>query len=339
MKGIAILLVILVHFDQNWTAPYNILQKVSAIGARAPQFFFVISAFLTWRSIEKNGIDKSFYLNRIKRLLPTYYIALVLAMLLPTVTIGEYSIGNIVAHFLLLHGLNPYWINTILGVAWYIGDLVLFYAICPLLKKAINNLLSSLIGFVITTGLSVLALVIYNRFGTEVMGNLEMFFTTFFFIHQLPVLMMGVVLYYIIEKTRAGEVKIFRALVFLGAAIIIVLVIFLVLHLNKKILASSFIAGLLFAWIFLLSHSMRWALSIKLFTPLAFLGKHSYGIYLFHYTIITCLVLIPHAESNVLLWLLFYFLVIAISSIVSIAEEKMERCYLLKSGKENHERI
>lgn len=268
LKGISILFVILVHFEQKWSAPCGILSKVSIVGARAPQFFFVISAYLTWQSIERHGISSQFFISRAKRLLPTYYVALILSLLLPTVTIRDYSVGNIIAHFFLLHGFNPYWINTIMGVGWYIGDLVIFYLICPLLRKKITSIKSSLIGFAISTGLSILMLVLYNIFLSGVASGLEMYFNTFFFIHQLPVLMLGVVLYYTVEKINNGDLNPWKVLLCSAVMIIVFLGFFIFLHLNKRIFTSSFVSGVLFACVFILAYSVRKVFMNKLFIHL-----------------------------------------------------------------------
>ena len=112
LKGIAIIFVVLIHFEQKWEAPFLLLNKIAKIGARAPQLFFIISAFLTWKSINRYGIGLRFFINRAKRLIPIYYLSLICAMLIPTITIKDYSIGNIIAHFLLLHGFHPLWINA-----------------------------------------------------------------------------------------------------------------------------------------------------------------------------------------------------------------------------------
>lgn len=53
LKGMAMLAVILVHFNNAWNAPIGILNKASAIGARCPQLFFIISAYLTWTALDK----------------------------------------------------------------------------------------------------------------------------------------------------------------------------------------------------------------------------------------------------------------------------------------------
>ncbi len=105
IKGITIILVVLVHFNQNWDCPISILSMASAIGARAPQFFFVISAYLTWKSIDRKGIDGGWFLRHLKRIAPTFYIAIIVAMVFPRLTICEYSLENVASHFLLVHGL------------------------------------------------------------------------------------------------------------------------------------------------------------------------------------------------------------------------------------------
>ena len=53
LKGLAILGVILVHFNGAIESPSTIVSALSAIGARCPQLFFIISAYLTWNSISK----------------------------------------------------------------------------------------------------------------------------------------------------------------------------------------------------------------------------------------------------------------------------------------------
>lgn len=332
LKGISILLVLLVHFNQKWTAPIGLISKLSAVGARAPQFFFLISAFLTWKSIDKHGMDRRrFYIGRARRIIPLYYIALVVAMLIPTITINEYSILNIVGHFLLIHGFNPYWINTIMGVGWYVGDLAIFYLICPLLYRIINDLKSSVLCLMICTATSSLSLILWNNTNTD--STLEMFFNTFFFLHQLPILCLGIVIYYIIKliEDRKASTKMILFLVtgitFLFSAV------FIILHLNKRIFTSSFAAGVLCTWLFLICYSIRELFQNKSFNPLIEIGKHSYGVYLFHYTIISCLVLLPHNEGNFLLWTVFFFLSVCISIFVSLLLEHANNVLIRGMGK------
>ena len=52
LRGFAILAVILVHFNNGWNAPNALLSKATSIGARCPQLFFIISSYLTWKSLD-----------------------------------------------------------------------------------------------------------------------------------------------------------------------------------------------------------------------------------------------------------------------------------------------
>ena len=289
-----------------------LLNKIAKIGARAPQLFFIISAFLTWKSIDKRGIGSGFFINRAKRLIPIYYLSLICAMLIPTITIKDYSIGNIIAHFLLLHGFHPLWINKIVGAGWYIGDLVIFYMICPFLAKVIVNLKTSIVCATLSLILSSLLLVGRNLFGTP--QELDFFFDTFLFFHQLPVLMIGVVLYYIIYGEMDDAKK--TRLLIIGAVLSVVFfIVFIGLRLNKKLFTSSFASAIVFLWIFLAAHQIKHIFASKLFSPLIFLGKHSLGIYLIHCVVIESMLLFPLHRTSFVAWICLF----AIVMIVSIA--------------------
>ncbi len=74
--------VLLIHYN---VAPNHIIASISKIGARCPQLFFIVSAFLSWTYLDKS-FDKIDYLNfykkRFFRIAPIYYLALLVALLL-----------------------------------------------------------------------------------------------------------------------------------------------------------------------------------------------------------------------------------------------------------------
>ena len=160
MKGIAICGVVMVH-SGGANLPFPI-GKIAGLGQFGVQLFFMISAYLTFLSIEKH-ISNEFNLknaykwviSKIVRLIPLWYLAL----LLYTVLIGgnswwlgsegKISLGNFLTHILFLHGLFPHYTDSIMGVEWYLGVLVLFYIISPLLYKVIKNLRSAIIAWMI----------------------------------------------------------------------------------------------------------------------------------------------------------------------------------------------
>ena len=87
-----------------------------------------------------------------------------------------------------------------MGVEWYIADLALFYMLTPLLWRLIRNLRSSLVAFVVSAFLSSACLIIYNAYGGSDVQAVKMYFETFFILHQIPVMILGIVLFYLIQE-------------------------------------------------------------------------------------------------------------------------------------------
>ena len=322
--------VILAHFYVFWNSPNKLLNMAAAIGSRCPQLFFIISSNLTWKSLDKNGEDENtvtvFWKKRFSRLAPLFYVAILIAVLIPTFRVTEISVGNYISHFLFVNSLVPEWIDSILGVEWYIADLALFYLLAPLLFKLIKNLKSSVIATSISTVISSLSLVICNQvFASQIVTNTvyEMYFHTFFIFHQLPIMLLGVVLYYLVNLIKNGDISWVKSLFVLGFIVICAGGAFVVFDLNKKYACSSLIAGLAFAWLFLFcSRFTFWDNSI--FKPFISIGKHSYGIYCFHQIIINCLVFISFDRNSLIQWVVGFVCITAISYIVGVVVEKLE---------------
>lgn len=205
LKGIAMLGVVLAHY---YIAPNPILIKIATVGSRCPQFFFIASAFLTWRVLDKQKEEvgfKEFYKKRFFRIGAIYWFALVVALLLPVATISQHSIGDLFTHMVFLNGFVPQWTNNIMHVEWYITDLVLLYLLCPLIRRFAYNLKTSIILLVITILLSSISLMVSNNvFSSQIaeLSSWEMYFHTFFLLNQLPIWMLGVVAYYLIKEPK-----------------------------------------------------------------------------------------------------------------------------------------
>ena len=146
LKGLAILFVILVHFNIACHCPVGIISKLTTIGARSPQLFFIISSFLIYRSCFGKDIDLwRFWKKRWIRLAPLYYAALVLFILFFKREMIVTDPLNIISHFLFLHGFNPHWIYGVIGVDWYVADIAIFYLIAPFLLRVVTNLKTSIV--------------------------------------------------------------------------------------------------------------------------------------------------------------------------------------------------
>lgn len=320
LKALAMLGVILVHFNNAWGSPISIISKASALGARCPQLFFIISAYLTWATLSRHEVKWSkFYRKRFIRIAPIFYTALILAALIPVMK--AVSIGNWISHFLFLNGLIPAWTNSIMGMEWYIADLVLFYMLCPLLWKLIHGLKSGLVAFVVSAVLSSASLIIYNALGGSDVQAVQMYFETFFILHQLPVMILGIVLYYLVQKIDGKNA--WKVLVRAGIVVSVIGGAFVAFHLNKRFMTSSLVAGLAFAWLFLAFWLVRDVFEHRAWKPLAFIGIHSFGIYCFHQIIINC-VLKMVSHSGAVVWIGSLLFVVVISIGIGFGAESLQ---------------
>lgn len=315
LKGLAMLGVIMVHMNNSIPAPNSILSKVAAIGARCPQLFFIISAYLTWRSLSLHGLDvKTFWKKRFLKIAPLFYLALFVALFLPTLHFT--SIRDLLAHIFFLNGLYPVWTNSIMGVEWYIADLALFYLLVPLLWKVIKDLRSALIILGGSVVISVFFTVITNRLVDMSVPAYEMYFHTFCIINQLPVLLMGIVAFYLVEQMKQGGTL--KVLVGTGLAVAVVCLAFILLHLNKRVMTSSMIAGLAFTFLFLISSQLKLTRGGYL---LQATGRHSFGMYCFHQTVINCFLVLVSSITSVPIWIGSYAAVALLSYLIGYAAE------------------
>ena len=114
LKGIAILMVLIVHSTQRFELPF-ILNEACKFGQMGCQIFFVISAFCIYMSYERHKESiGGFYKRRFITVAPGYWLTIIfnIAAVLLIVYIYGYSrraqyftVENVSANFLLLNGL------------------------------------------------------------------------------------------------------------------------------------------------------------------------------------------------------------------------------------------
>ncbi len=323
LKGVAMIGVILVHFG---AAPNSIVRAIVYSGARCPQLFFIISSFLTWRAMKRICTRKDYFrflTKRFVRIGPVYYVGLLLALIFPVVTIFKHTFYDLLTHCLFINGLFPQWCDNIMHVEWYIADLFIFYLICPILYKIVNGFWSSLITFFVSIFVSTIVLVISNNILVNTLylesSVFDSFFHCYFILHQLPVWMLGIVMFYFVEEKRSLSPQNVGGIIIILA---IILVVFVKFHLNKQYLTSSLIAGLFFSLLFLICYRFKYLFHYGLFIPVAWIGKYSFGIYCFHQTIISILRQTKLIEvTNIYNWFCYLFIVLLLSSIFGFIVE------------------
>lgn len=177
LKGIAIIGVILVHSPQKIVGLDSLIKELLHFGAFGCQLFFLISGYLavlSWNRLigqSKTGSDIifKFYRRRFLSIGPIYYLFIIfyqiLAYLVYYFRLPEfYPIStdslSIIANFLLLQGFDFKNFNSVVPGGWFIGTIVLFYLIFPLLYKChlklckYNNKFSPIFLTVIVTAIS-----------------------------------------------------------------------------------------------------------------------------------------------------------------------------------------
>jgi len=168
LRGVAILLVVLVHAGQALTQP-GLFATLARYGQYGVQLFFVLSAFTLCHSLAKHdhltaSVYRSFMIRRFFRIAPMYYLAIPFYFLLSWVSFwalhqspftppDEYSLFKILCNVGFVHGLIPAATNSIVPGGWSIGCEFLFYAFFPFLFFGVRRQKAVL---VYTTALAVL---------------------------------------------------------------------------------------------------------------------------------------------------------------------------------------
>jgi len=106
VRGLAIILVLLIHLQQTGAVParYHLLNTIMHAGWCGVDLFFVLSGFLiTLGLLESKGADNyfsSFYMRRILRIFPLYYLVLLLALVASRLLAGHEPRGAIFVGYL-----------------------------------------------------------------------------------------------------------------------------------------------------------------------------------------------------------------------------------------------
>lgn len=146
-KGFGILGIVAVHTVQQFDIAF--VSDIAYSGMFCVQLFFIISAYLTFKSLDKNvepWTCKSYFkylAHKILRFIPVLYTACLWHLVMYCIQIGSipdirdsiWRNGFFAVTFLngfSYHHINP-WMN------WYVGDIVIFIALAPFLKNLLDT--------------------------------------------------------------------------------------------------------------------------------------------------------------------------------------------------------
>ncbi len=217
LRGIAVLLVVLVHFGQL-VPPGQIFGFLSKFGQYGVQLFFVMSAFTLCHSMKKvrelNSRSYSkFLIRRFFRIAPLYYLAIPLYFLFsyiclkylrqtPYTSTNDYTIKAVLSNVLFVHGLYQPGNNTIVPGGWLIGAEFLFYATFPFVYVwALRRRI--IIGFAISIAFVATIILVLLQGKIARMGEIEnngfVYFSVF---NQYPCFAIGMLYYFYSKNNR-----------------------------------------------------------------------------------------------------------------------------------------
>ena len=294
-RGIAILMVMLVHTSQAVNGVSQLVGDISQYGRMGVQLFFVASAYTLCFSIVKRVDEKNpliyFWIRRFFRIAPLYYVAMIGYFLLePNMHILErikvpyslYNFQTIAANIFFIHGFIPSANNNIVPGGWSIGTEMAFYLIFPILfalfdrayKQAGIVALYSLVGLSILLNISI-QLSVQQLFKIEIDGNLFIYYNL---INQLPAFLLGMTIFFHhhykipLRLSKSIQVAIFVAVTMIG----------IILVPSKKYwLISAFLPVITGTSFMFLLNILKESKYSNIF--LTEIGQASYSMYIFHF--------------------------------------------------------
>ncbi len=145
IRGIAILMVVLVHTAQSVSDKGAVLTALCDYGQMGVQLFFVASAFTLCQSwigrAETSHRVRNFWIRRFFRIAPIYYLGIPVYFAVETLQYAirtgdvvipqQYGAANILANLMFVNGFFPPANNNIVPGGWSIGTEMAFYALFP----------------------------------------------------------------------------------------------------------------------------------------------------------------------------------------------------------------
>ncbi len=302
-RGISMLMVVLVHYNQSFASYLDAFEFLE-IGC---QLFFVASGFGICMSLEKRMRDSStskvgelFFLSRVQKIAPPYYITILLIYLINTVSIAltgltlRYGTNRtflgILCNVLFLNGLLPFCNNNVTPGSWFIGTVMILYLFSPFLYAFLKDRSKKgrFLFFLISSAISVgiLAVIAFLFPGKRQIWLPFDSFGYYSFLNQYPCFCLGMLLYFM-NSERTEIRNLFRSLI----PALISLALAILLFFRPAFALAPTVCTLLMgtAGYFLLDSMLQFEKSHiwpKYSASLMLYGKHSLCIFLIHFIVV-----------------------------------------------------
>jgi peptidoglycan/LPS O-acetylase OafA/YrhL len=298
VRGLAILLVIVLHVSSAVKGLPEIFTYMCGKGAFGVQLFFVASAFTLFLSytsrLKKEGKDtnRNFFIRRFFRISPMYYLAALvysaICYFIPAYNDGQPLVPwKVAANIVYLNGFLPGAVNYLPPGGWSVGVEMVFYCCVPFLFMRVKNLKAATTWFIVLALAAVLLKLLIRLVLVHYSIDYhrpENWFLYFWFPNQAPVFMLGIVLFFALQKYHVKS----RVQCYTGILITtLLLLVFMYFRRDidpYNIIPEHTIVPVFFAVnIFLLAQHPVILLDNKI---TRFFGEISFSLYLVHFIVI-----------------------------------------------------
>jgi exopolysaccharide production protein ExoZ len=282
LRGVAILLVVLVHCQEESTGVVPGLSWFAkSYGGLGVQLFFIVSGYtmmLTFGDKVDLAAARSFYLRRFFRIAPLFWVAIVFYLLvtagrgITNFAPGGVGINDVLLTFFFMHWTSVTAYNSVVPGGWSIAVEMQFYLLFPLLiylfrRQGGATLCYALIALASIVGQSVVEPYLIPKLAASLpssQGFLAEGVFTSWLPHQVICFGFGILLYDYIElKNRPA----------LGALFLLVAAL-MCPPLGLEVVLLTVIA----LAVLMSNVSLSW---------MTLLGRHSYAIYLVHFAVVS----------------------------------------------------
>lgn len=355
LRGIAILLVIMVHAAQHFYPSTGEPTFLSTKGQYGVQLFFVTSALTLFLSfgqrlkVDQGNTVRFFLIRRFFRIAPAYYLAIIFYSIMliidPVKTAPNHiDMSNVILSIFFVNGFFPASINYIPPGGWSVAIEMIFYFLIPFLFNKIRSLHAAIFWFIGTVFLSIIvnsiAGYLIRNYTTLDYSHEKIWYLYFWLPNQLPVFMLGIVLYHLLKRNYAVNKTTGYIIVTACVASMVTMFYAIRAYQVEDLVPEHIVVGVFFLLIvFAMSQSQLVLLENK-FTR--YIGKLSFSMYVWHFIVLKCLAYVIRRtfdfDWTVQLWILYISGIAVTAALSAISYEKIELAGV-KIGKRVIDRI
>lgn len=324
LRGYAILMVIAVHSSQYFSDLSPTMRSLADQGARGVQLFFVASAITLWMSWRaRNDGAAAFYVRRLFRIAPMFYLCLPIFLMLEDHAPSLYApegvgLRQIIMAATFTHGFMPDAITSVVPGSWSIADEMIFYALLPMLMMIrFRFALEVVVVVIATAGCMVVERYVVGATSRITDPTWRDCWATFYFlwiVNQFPCFLFGM----LVARWIADDRSIPWPAALVGGSTVLACLVAVAMPTRFAVtLPTQY--GAIFALLAL--GLSKWRPILLVNPVICWIGKVSYSAYLVHFLVLSSAVPIPRANF-VVAYISLATMTIGLSTISYLAIEQ-----------------